>query len=124
MTLKIKCSYAVEGEPFTLGKEYEIFVTDEGEFYIKSDNGIKTRCLHDDSNSLIEGLLHELNEIWYSRFTVCNPPEPKREQAPDIKKEVHELLDKATELVYNNQEELNITFDDFITLVKIKEELK
>ncbi|UIE13709.1 hypothetical protein [Enterococcus phage EFap02] len=46
------------------------------------------------------------------------------EPEKDIKKEVHELLDKATELIYNDQEELNIKFDDFITLLKIKEDLK
>lgn len=41
-----------------------------------------------------------------------------------IKKEVHELLDKVTELIYNNQEELNIDYMDFITLLKIKYEVK
>lgn len=41
-----------------------------------------------------------------------------------IKEEVHNLLDKVTELIYNNQEELDISLDDFISLVKIKEDLK
>lgn len=120
MTLKIKCSYVAEGEPFTLGKNYEIFVTDEGEFYIKTDYGIKTRYLHDTSTSPLNALLYELNERWHSHFTLCNPPEPEK----DIKKEVHELLDKVTELLYNNQEELYISLDDFVTLIRIKEEMK
>lgn len=48
----------------------------------------------------------------------------KREPEKDIKKEVHELLDKVTELIYNNQEELNINYMDFITLLKIKGDTK
>lgn len=124
MSYKIKCSYVADGEPFTLGKVYEIFVRDEGEFYIKTDDGIKTRYLHDSSTLPLEDFLHELNERWDSHFTVWNQPEPKREPEKDIKKEVYEVLDKATELIYNNQEELKISFDDFITLVRIKEETK
>lgn len=123
MTLKIECSYVAEGEPFTLGKAYEVFVTDGGDFYIKTDDGIKTRYLHDGSTSPLNNLLYELNERWDSHFTVCNPPEPKQ-QEQDIKKEVHELLDKATELIYNNQEELDISLDYFVTLIKIKEDIK
>lgn len=124
MTLKIKCTYVADGEPFTLGKVYEIFVRDEGEFYIKTDDGIKTRYLHDSSTLPLEDFLHELNERWDSHFAVCNQPEPKREPEKDIKKEVYELLDKATELIYNNQEELKIDYMDFITLFKIKDEVK
>ena len=76
-----------------------------------------------DDISVIDGLLRHLNDLFDSHFTVCNQPEPKREPEKDIKKEVHNLLDKATELIYNNQEELNIDYMDFITLVKIKEEV-
>lgn len=124
MTTKIKCSYVAEGEPFTLGRPYEIFVTDDGLYYIKDDSGRNVPYRHIDDIPVIDGLLRNLNDFWHSHFTLCNPPEPKREQEKDIKKEVHELLDKVTELIYNNQEELNIDYMDFITLVKIKEDLK
>lgn len=123
MTLKIKCTYVAEGEPFTLGRPYEIYCADGGMYYIKDDSGRNVPYRHIDDIPVIDGLLRNLNDFWHSHFTVCNPPEPKQ-QEQDIKKEVHELLDKATELIYNNQEELNIKFDDFITLVRIKEETK
>ena len=64
-----------------------------------------------------EDLIEEYNE---EQRKLTKEEEPEK----DIKKELHELLDKATELIYNNQEELHISFDDFITLVKIKEDLK
>lgn len=83
MPLKIKRTYVAEGEPFTLGKEYNIY------------------C---------------------SNFSPCITLNDEPEK--DIKKEVHNLLDKATELIYNNQEELKIDYMDFITLVKIKDEVK
>lgn len=34
------------------------------------------------------------------------------------------LLDKCVHYIYNNQEELNISLDDFITLIRIKEDLE
>lgn len=123
MSYKIKCTYVAEGEPFTLGRPYEIYCADGGMYYIKDDSGRNVPYRHIDDIPVIDGLLRNLNDFWHSHFTVCNPPEPKQ-QEQDIKKEVHELLDKATELIYNNQEELNIKFDDFITLVRIKEETK
>lgn len=126
MTLKIKCSYVAEGEPFTLGRTYTIYCESatSGVYYIKDDLGRNVPYRHIDDIPVIDGLLRELNDFWHSHFTVCNPPEPKREPEKDIKKEVHELLDKATELIYNNQEELDISFDNFVTLIKIKEDLK
>lgn len=124
MTLKIKCSYVAEGEPFTLGRPYEIYCADGGMYYIKDDSGRNVPYRHIDDIPVIDGLLRNLNDFWHSHFTVCNPPEPKREPEKTIKKEVHELLDKATELIYNNQEELKIDYMDFITLVKIKDEVK
>lgn len=72
--------------------------------------------------AVIDGLLRNLNDVWHSYFIkrVTLEEEPEK----DIKKEVHELLDKATELIYNNQEELNISVDDFVTLLRIKGDLK
>lgn len=122
MTLKIKCTYVAEGEPFTLGKNYEIYVTDENAYYIKNDYGRKTARFRNIDTPIIDSLLEELGCEYHSHFTPCVTLEEEPEK--DIKKEVHELLDKATELIYNNQEELNIKFDDFITLVRIKEETK
>lgn len=126
MTLKIKCSYVAEGEPFTLGRTYTIYCESAttGLYYIKDDLGFNLPYRHVDDMAVIDGLLRNLNDFWHSHFTTCNQPEPKREPEKDIKKEVHELLDKATELIYNNQEELNISFDDFVTLIRIKEDLK
>lgn len=126
MTLKIKCSYVAEGEPFTLGRTYTIYCESAtaGLYYIKDDLGFNLPYRHVDDIAVIDGLLRNLNDVWHSHFTTCNQPEPKREPEKDIKKEVHELLDKATELIYNNQEELDISFDDFVTLIRIKEDLK
>lgn len=122
---KIKCTYVAEGEPFTLGRPYETYndIWDNS-FYIKTDDGIKTRYLHDASTSPLEGLLYELNERWDSHFTVCNPPEPKQKKERTPKEKVQILLDKAVDYIYNNQEELNISLDDFVTLIRIKEDLK
>lgn len=122
MTLKIKCSYVAEGEPFTLGRTYTIYCADGGMYYIKDDSGRNVPYRHVDDIPVIDGLLRNLNDFWHSHFTTCVTLEEEPEK--DIRKEVHELLDKATELVYNNQEELNISFDDFVTLIKIKENLK
>lgn len=124
MTVKIKCSYVAEGEPFTLGRQYEIYCADGGMYYIKDDSGRNVPYRHIDDIPVIDGLVRNLNEFWHSHFTVCNQPEPKLEPEKTIKEEVHNLLDKITELIYNNQEELDISLDDFITLVKIKEDLK
>lgn len=126
MTLKIKCSYVAEGEPFTLGRTYTIYCESASTdlYYIKDDLGFNLPYRHVDDMPVIDGLLRNLNDFWHSHFTTCNPPEPKREPEKDIKKEVHNLLDKATELIYNNQEELNISLDDFVTLIRIKEDLK
>lgn len=126
MTLKIKCSYVAEGEPFTLGRTYTIYCESatSGVYYIKNDSGFNVPYKHVEDMPVIEGFLRDLNDFWHSHFTTCNQPEPKREPEKDIKKEVHELLDKATELIYNNQEELNISLDDFVTLIRIKEDLK
>ncbi|XAL79919.1 hypothetical protein [Enterococcus phage vB_EF_Enf3] len=123
MTLKIKCSYVADGEPFTLGRAYTIYCESAttGLYYIKDDLGFNLPYRHVDDMPVIDGLLRNLNDFWHSHFTTCvHTLEPEK----DIKKEVHELLDKATELVYNNQEELNISFNDFITLIRIKEDLK
>lgn len=122
MTLKIKCSYVADGEPFTLGRTYTIYCesASSGVYYIKNDLGLNLPYRHVEDMPVIEGLLRNLNDFWYSHFTTCDTLETEPEK--DIKKEVHNLLDKATELIYNNQEELDISFDDFITLVRIKEE--
>lgn len=122
MTLKIKCTYVAEGEPFTLGKDYDIYYADGGMFYIKNDYGRKIGEFKDGYATPIAEVLEALNEGYHSHFTTCVTLDPEPEK--DIKKEVHELLEKATELVYNNQELFNISFDDFITLIRIKEELK
>lgn len=123
MTLKIKCSYVAEGEPFTLGKAYTIYCTSAstGMYYIKDNLGRNVPYRHVDDIPVIDGLVRNLNLFWYSHFTTCNLP--KRPEK-DIKKEVHELLDKVTELLYNNQEKLTIDYMDFITLVRINEEMK
>lgn len=122
MTLKIKCTYLAEGEPFTLGRPYEIYCADGGMYYIKDDSGRNVPYRHIDDIPVIDGLVRNLNDFWHSHFTTCVTLEEEPEK--DIKKEVHNLLDKATELIYNNQGELKIDYMDFITLVKIKEELK
>ncbi|WPH57055.1 hypothetical protein [Enterococcus phage G01] len=124
MTLKIKCTYVANEEPFTLGRTYTIYCesASSGVYYIKDDLGFNLPYRHVDDMPVIDGLLRNLNDFWHSHFTTCVTLEEEPEK--DIKKEVHNLLDKATELIYNNQEELNISFDDFITLVKIKEDLK
>lgn len=122
MTLKIKCTYVAEGEPFTLGRPYEIYCADGGMYYIKDDSGRNVPYRHIDDIPVIDGLVRNLNDFWHSHFTTCVTLEEEPEK--DIKKEVHNLLDKATELIYNNQGELKIDYMDFITLVKIKEELK
>lgn len=126
MSLKIKCTYVAEGEPFTLGKMYDVYFLDGiSVFYIKDDNGIRYECTREDGyKPVFDSILKKLNDDWHSCFissyTEYEEPEPEK----DIKKEIHELLDKATELVYNNQEELKIDYMDFITLVKIKNEVK
>lgn len=124
MTLKIKCSYVAEGEPFTLGRTYTIYCESATTslYYIKDDLGFNLPYRHVDDIVVIDGLLRNLNDVWHSHFTKCVTLEEEPEK--DIKKEVHELLDKATELIYNNQEELNISLDDFVTLIRIKEDLK
>lgn len=124
MTLKIKCSYVAEGEPFTLGRTYTIYCesASTGLYYIKDDLGFNLPYRHVDDIAVIDGLLRNLNDFWHSHFTKCVTLEEEPEK--DIKKEVHELLDKSTELIYNNQEELNISLDDFVTLIKIKDDLK
>lgn len=124
MTLKIKCSYVAEGEPFTLGRTYTIYCESAtaGLYYIKDDLGFNLPYRHVDDMAVIDGLLRNLNDVWHSYFIKSLTLEEEPEK--DIKKEVHELLDKATELIYNNQEELNISLDDFVTLIRIKEDLK
>lgn len=124
MTLKIKCSYVAEGEPFTLGRTYTIYCESATTslYYIKDDSGRNVPYRHIDDIPVIDGLLRDLNDFWHSHFIKCVTLEEEPEK--DIKKEVHELLDKATELIYNNQEELNISLDDFVTLIRIKEDLK
>lgn len=124
MTLKIKCSYVADGEPFTLGRRYTIYCesASSGVYYIKDDLGFNIPYRHVDDMPVIDVLVRHLNDFWHSHFTTCVTVEPDPEK--DIKKEVHELLDKATELVYNNQEVFNIKLDDFIILVKLTEDLK
>lgn len=121
MSYKIKCTYVAEGEPFTLGKKYNIYVNDGWMYYIKDDNDKHTGFFRNIDVPLIDGLLEALKCYHNSHFTPCIVLNDEPEK--DIKKEVHELLDKATELIYNNQEELNIDYMDFITLVKIKDEV-
>lgn len=124
MSYKIKCSYVAEGEPFTLGEKYSIYCESatNGVYYVKNDLGFKVPYRHDGDEPVIDGLLDTLHAVHHSHFTPCVTLEEEPEK--DIKKEVHELLDKATELIYNNQEELKIDYMDFITLVKIKDEVK
>lgn len=124
MTLKIKCSYVAEGEQFTLGRTYTIYCESAttGLYYIKDDSGRNVPYRHIDDIPVIDGLVRYLNEFWHSYFIKCVTLEEEPEK--DIKKEVQILLDKATELIYNNQEELNISLDDFVTLIRIKEYLK
>lgn len=124
MTLKIKCSYVAEGEPFTRGRTYTIYCENatNGVYYIKDDLGFNLPYRPVDDMPVIDGLLRNLNDVWHSHFVKCVTLEEEPEK--NIKKEVHELLDKATELIYNNQEELDISFDDFVTLIRIKEDLK
>lgn len=124
MTLKIKCSYVAEGEPFTLGRTYTIYCESAttGLYYIKDDSGHNVPYRHIDDIPVTDGLVRDLNEFWHSYFIKCVTLEDEPEK--DIKKEVHELLDKVTELIYNNQEELNINYMDFITLLKIKGDTK
>lgn len=126
MTSKIKCSYVAEGEPFTLGKEYDIYFSEgDSVFYIKDDNGIRFEYPREDGyKSAFDGLLAKLNDDWHSYFITSYTPDEEPEPEKDIKKEVHELLDKVVDLVYNNQEELDISLDDFVTLIRIKEDLK
>lgn len=132
MTLKIKCTYVAEGEPFTLGRVYDIYCESatNGVYYIKDDLGFKLPYRlgfklpyrHDEDTPLIDGLLDTLHTVNHSHFTPCVTLEEKKERTP--KEKVKILLDKATELIYNNQEELDISLDDFVTLIKIKEDLK
>ena len=124
MTLKIKCTYVAEGEPFTLGRPYEIYCADGGMYYIKDDSGRNVPYRHIDDIPVIDGLLRDLNDFWHSHFTVCNPPEPKQKKERTPKEKVQILLDKTVDYIYNNQEELNISLDDFVTLIRIKEDLK
>lgn len=127
MTVKIKCSYLAEDEPFTMGRPYDVYCADGGVFYIKDDNGCRFQYTREDGcKPVFDGLLHKLNEVWRSHFTEYHEPEQEAEQDPEkaIKQEVHELLEKVTELVYNNQELFNIKLGDFITLVKLTEDTK
>lgn len=123
MTLKIKCSYVAEGEPFTLGRTYTIYCsTANGVYYIKDDLGFNFPYRHVDDMAAIDGLLRNLNDFWHSHFTTCIVSEEKKERTP--KEKVRILLDKAVDYIYNNQEELDISLDDFVTLVRIKDDLK
>lgn len=124
MPLKIKCTYVAENEPFTLGEKYSIYCESatNGVYYIKNDLGFKLPYRHDEDTPLIDGLLDTLHTVHHSHFTPCVTLEEKKERTP--KEKVKILLDKATELIYNNQEELDISFDDFVTLIRIKEDLK
>lgn len=124
MPLKIKCTYVAENEPFTLGEKYSIYCESatNGVYYIKNDLGFKLPYRYDEDTPLIDGLLDTLHTVHHSHFTPCVTLEEKKERTP--KEKVKILLDKATELIYNNQEELDISFDDFVTLIRIKEDLK
>lgn len=127
MTVKIKCSYLVDDEPFTMGRPYDVYCADGGVVYIKDDNGHRFQYTREDEyKPSFDGLLQKLNEVWDSHFTECYEPEQEAEQDPEkaIKQEAHELLEKVTELVYSNQELFNIKLDDFITLVKLTEDTK
>nr|DAF38724.1 MAG TPA: hypothetical protein [Caudoviricetes sp.] len=126
MTLKIKCSYVAEGEPFTLGRTYTIYCESAttGLYYIKDDSGRNVPYRHVDDIAVIDGLLRNLNDVWHSHFTTCNQPEPKQKKERTPKEKVQILLEKAVDYIYNNQEELNISLDDFVTLIRIMEEQK
>ncbi len=130
MTAKIQCLEAttydekVKGR-WTSGKTYPIYVGDNNTFYIKDDKGECISYVHDEGLNPVVELVNICNQNSCSTFMLYDTDwEKEEEPEKDIKKEVHELLDKATELIYNNQEELNISLDDFITIVKIKEDLK
>lgn len=128
MTAKIKCLQAttydekVKGR-WTTGNTYPIYIGDNNTFYIKDDKGERISYVHDEGLNPVVELVNICNLNYCSTFMLYDT-DMEEEPEKDIKKEVHELLDKATELIYNNQEELNISFDDFITLLKIKEDLK
>lgn len=128
MTAKIQCLQAttydekVEGR-WTSGKTYPIYVGDNNTFYIKDDKGERISYVHDEGLNPVVELVNICNQNSCSTFMLYDT-DTEEEPEKDIKKEVHELLDKATELIYNNQELLNIKLDDFIILVKLTEETK
>lgn len=124
MTLKVKCSYVAEDEPFTLGEEYYIFYSDYRVVYIRDDNGRRLEYKIKGNQAVLMELLNGLNEDWDSHFTVCTSSEPEPDPEQEIKQEIHELLSKATTLIYENQDLCNIKLDDFITLVKLTEDTK
>lgn len=75
MTLKIKCTYVAEGEPFTLGRSYEIYCVDGGMYYIKDDSGRNVPYRHIDDIPVIDGLVRNLNDFWHSKFKLVNTDE-------------------------------------------------
>lgn len=127
MIAKIQCLQAttydekVEGR-WTTGKKYTIYC-DNNTFYIKDDKGEAISYVHDEGLDPLVELVNICNLNYCSTFMLYDT-DMEEEPEKDIKKEVHELLDKATELIYTNQEELKIDYMDFITLVKIKDEVK
>lgn len=128
MTATIQCLDATTYDEkvrgiWTTGKIYPIYYGDNNTFYIKNDKGERISYVHDEGLNPVVELVNICNREYCSTFVLYDTNwEEKPEK--DIKKEIHNLLDKATELIYNNQEELKIDYMDFITLVKIKDEVK
>lgn len=122
MTYKIKCTYVAPCDPFTLDKKYTIYLDDGGFYYIKNDDGARIGRFSNSDTPIINSLLEALGDEYHSVFTPCVELEEKKERTP--KEKVKILLDKAVDYIYNNQEELDISLDDFVTLIRIKEDLK
>lgn len=122
MSYKIKCTYVAPLEPFTLDKKYTIYLDDGGFYYIKNDDGVRIGSFSNSDTAIIDRLIESLGDEYHSLFTPCVTLEEKKERTP--KEKVKILLDKAVDYIYNNQEELDISLDDFVTLIKIKEGLK
>lgn len=123
MTLKIKCVSVAEYEPFTIGKVYSIISEDSGVFYIKDDDGKKTKYFKTADKKIVDGIIEALGKEYNSSFSLYTVLE-QRQLDLKTQEKVHLLLEKVTELVYNNQELFNIKLDDFITLVKLTEDTK
>ncbi|AWH15245.1 cytidine deaminase [Enterococcus phage vB_EfaS_AL2] len=114
MTLKIKCSYVAEGEPFTLGRTYTIYCESAttGLYYIK-----------DDSERYLEGILARLNNGSTGvQFEIIDEEEEMQYTEKDLKegtklrcthsKPAHWTVGKVYEVSSDNIGELSITDND------------